>query len=297
MDDYYDLLEEVREYGHSSNDRTNTGTLSLFGRQMRFDLQEGFPLLTGKFTSFKNVATELLWFIDGKTNIADLHQHNNHIWDAWADSNGDLGPIYGAQWRTWPIWERVFSENEPVALRASGIIDQVTDLMEGLKKKPNSRRHIVSAWNPEYLPDESLSPQENVAIGKMALAPCHMLFQFHVRRAPSGRKFLSCRVDQRSADLFLGVPYNIASYALLTHMVAHVTDMTPDELIWHGGDCHIYKNHLEQVDELLHRDPTEYPLPTLEIKSKIHSIDHFSLESFDLIGYKSHPAIKAPVAV
>ncbi len=264
MQVYLDLLRHVLTTGQDKADRTGTGTLSVFGHQMRFDLQAGFPLVTTKRVHFKSVAHELLWFIRGETNTRYLRENGVTIWDEWADANGELGPVYGRQWRSWPVPN-------------GDTIDQLAQVIAQIKTHPDSRRHIVSAWNVAELPD-------------MALAPCHCLFQFHVANGK-----LSCQLYQRSADLFLGVPFNIASYALLTHMVAQVTGLAAGEFIWTGGDCHIYLNHLDQVREQLSRAP--FPLPTLRLNPAIATIDDFRFDDIELLGYQHHPAIKAPVAV
>jgi thymidylate synthase len=264
MQIYLDLLRHVLTTGQRKADRTGTGTLSVFGHQMRFDLQAGFPLVTTKRVHFKSVTHELLWFIRGETNTRYLRENGVTIWDEWADANGELGPVYGKQWRSWPAPD-------------GRSIDQLAQVIAQIKANPDSRRHIVSAWNVADLPG-------------MALAPCHCLFQFHVA---DGK--LSCQLYQRSADLFLGVPFNIASYALLTHMVAQVTDLEPGDFIWTGGDCHLYLNHLDQVREQLSRAP--FPLPTLRLNPAVTRIDDFVFEDIELLGYQHHPAIKAPVAV
>lgn len=264
MQVYLDLLRHVLTTGQRKADRTGTGTLSVFGHQMRFDLQAGFPLVTTKRVHFKSVVHELLWFIRGETNTRYLRENGVTIWDEWADANGELGPVYGKQWRSWPAPD-------------GRSIDQLAQVIAQIKANPDSRRHIVSAWNVADLPD-------------MALAPCHCLFQFHVA---DGK--LSCQLYQRSADLFLGVPFNIASYALLTHMAAQVTDLEPGDFIWTGGDCHLYLNHLDQVREQLSRAP--FPLPTLRLNPAATRIDDFVFEDIELLGYQHHPAIKAPVAV
>ncbi|MGB2942764.1 MAG: thymidylate synthase [Candidatus Macondimonas sp.] len=264
MQVYLDLLRHVLTTGQRKADRTGTGTLSVFGHQMRFDLQAGFPLVTTKRVHFKSVAHELLWFIRGDTNTRYLRENGVTIWDEWADANGELGPVYGKQWRSWPAPD-------------GRSIDQLAQVIAQIKANPDSRRHIVSAWNVADLP-------------AMALAPCHCLFQFHVA---DGK--LSCQLYQRSADLFLGVPFNIASYALLTHMVAQVTDLEPGDFIWTGGDCHLYLNHLDQVREQLSRAP--FPLPTLRLNPAVTRIDDFVFEDIELLDYQHHPAIKAPVAV
>ncbi|GAB2550720.1 thymidylate synthase [Leucobacter ruminantium] len=260
---YEDLLREIFERGTPKGDRTGTGTRSLFGKQIRYDLSESFPLITTKRVHFKSVAVELLWFLRGEGNIAFLKEHGVTIWDEWADENGDLGPVYGVQWRSWPT-------------PGGEHIDQISQVIEQLKSNPDSRRIIVSAWNVADL-DE------------MALMPCHAFFQFYVA---DGR--LSCQLYQRSADMFLGVPFNIASYALLTLMVAQQAGLEPGEFIWTGGDCHIYDNHVEQVERQLARDP--YPYPRIEIR-KADSIFDYTLDDFELVGYEHHPGIKAPVAV
>lgn len=261
---YEDLLRDVFENGIHKGDRTGTGTRSVFGRQIRYNLQEGFPLITTKRVPFKAVAIELLWFLRGDSNIAWLHEHGVTIWDEWADENGDLGPIYGVQWVSWP--------------KPNGeTIDQISNIINTIRTNPNSRRMVVSAWNPADLPD-------------MKLEPCHVLFQFYVN---DGK--LSCQLYQRSADMFLGVPFNIASYALLTHMIAHICGLEVGEFIWTGGDTHIYDNHVEQVTEQLSREA--YPLPTLVIKRTPESIFDFTFEDFELQNYQHHPTIKAPVAI
>jgi thymidylate synthase len=264
MKQYQDLLRHVREHGFRKDDRTGTGTLSVFGHQMRFDLGHGFPLVTTKKLHLRSIIHELLWFIRGDTNIKYLHDNKVTIWDEWADANGDLGPVYGAQWRSWPA-------------RDGSTIDQLAGVIAMIRRNPDSRRLIVTAWNP-------------ADVDRMALPPCHCLFQFYVA---GGR--LSCQLYQRSADIFLGVPFNIASYALLTHMVAHVTGLRPGEFIHTLGDAHLYLNHLEQADEQLKRQPL--PLPRLVVKRDVASIDEFRYEDFEIIGYQSHPHIAAPVAV
>ena len=264
MRQYHDLMRHVRDHGHRKDDRTGTGTLSVFGHQMRFDLQAGFPLVTTKKLHLRSIIHELLWFIRGETNIKYLHDNKVTIWDEWADENGDLGPVYGAQWRSWPA-------------RDGKTIDQLADVIARIRKSPDSRRLIVTAWNP-------------ADVDSMALPPCHCLFQFYVA---GGR--LSCQLYQRSADIFLGVPFNIASYALLTHMVAHVTGLKAGEFIHTLGDAHLYLNHLEQADAQLARAPL--PLPRLVLKRDVTSIDDFRFEDFEIVGYQSHPHIAAPVAV
>ena len=264
MKQYLDLMRHVREHGTFKSDRTGTGTYSVFGYQMRFDLGEGFPLVTTKKCHLKSIVHELLWFLKGSTNIAYLKENGVSIWDEWADENGDLGPVYGYQWRSWPAPD-------------GRHIDQIANLMDMLKRNPDSRRLIVSAWNPAL-------------IDEMALPPCHALFQFYVA---DGK--LSCQLYQRSADIFLGVPFNIASYALLTLMVAQVAGLQPGDFIWTGGDCHLYANHLEQADLQLSREPQ--PLPTMKLNPEVKDLFDFRFEDFELVGYESHPHIKAPVAV
>jgi thymidylate synthase len=261
---YLDLMRHVLERGEPKSDRTGTGTLSVFGWQMRFDLAEGFPLVTTKKLHLRSIIHELLWFLQGSTNVAYLRDNGVSIWDEWADEQGELGPVYGYQWRNWPAGD-------------GGTIDQITDVVDRIRRDPSSRRLIVSAWNVADLP-------------KMALAPCHAFFQFHVA---GGR--LSCQMYQRSADIFLGVPFNIASYALLTHMVAQQCDLQPGDFIWTGGDCHLYLTHLEQARTQLAREP--FPLPRLTILRRPDSIFDYRFEDFEISGYQSHPHIKAPVAV
>jgi thymidylate synthase len=264
MRQYLDLLRTIRETGARKDDRTGTGTLSVFGHQMRFDLDEGFPVVTTKKLHLRSIIHELLWFLNGDTNVKYLHDHGVTIWDEWADENGDLGPIYGAQWRAW-------------ATADGRHIDQMQRVLDQIGKDPSSRRIIVSAWNVGELE-------------KMALAPCHTLYQFHVAH---GR--LSVQVYQRSADVFLGVPFNIASYALLLHLIAQQTNLKAGELIWTGGDCHLYLNHLEQADEQLAREPL--PLPKLVIKRRPPSLFEYRHDDFEIVGYRSHAPIKAPIAV
>ncbi|MEO0008473.1 MAG: hypothetical protein RJA20_2669 [Bacteroidota bacterium] len=264
MKAYHDLLRHILEHGTRKSDRTGTGTISVFGYQMRFNLQEGFPLLTTKKVHLKSVIHELLWFLQGDTNIRYLKENGVSIWDEWADDNGNLGPVYGKQWRSWAAPDGRF-------------IDQITEVTETLKKNPDSRRIIVSAWNPADLPD-------------MALAPCHCLFQFYVA---DGK--LSCQLYQRSADVFLGVPFNIASYALLTLMLAQVCDLQPGDFVWTGGDTHLYVNHLEQVELQLSR--TCRKLPEMKINPGVKDIFSFQYDDFELTGYDPWPGIKAPVAI
>ena len=277
MQQYLDLLQNILDNGEVKEDRTGTGTRSFFGHQMRFDLSQGFPILTTKNIFFKGVVHELLWFLNGSTNNNDLKNEGVHIWDEWETEIGDLGPIYGYQWRSWPT-----TNGEQ--------IDQIDKVIDQIKHYPDSRRIIVSAWNVADLPDETISPQENVANKKMALAPCHALFQFFV----SGGK-LSCQLYQRSCDTFLGLGFNIASYSLLTSMIAQQCDLKIVEFIWTGGDVHLYLNHLEQAQQQLSRKP--YPLPKLKIKTKPNSIFDYRFEDFELINYQSHPHIPAPISI
>lgn len=281
MKQYHDLLRHVMDQGNDKGDRTGTGTKSVFGYQMRFDLQEGFPMVTTKKLHLKSIVYELLWFLNGDTNVQYLQENGVRIWNEWADENGDLGPVYGRQWRNW--------NNEG--------IDQIAEIIESLKKNPNSRRMMVSAWNPSVLPDTSKSFAENVANDKVALPPCHAFFQFYV--APpaneNGKPRLSLQLYQRSADIFLGVPFNIASYALLTMMMAQVCNYEYGEFIHTFGDAHIYSNHYEQVQLQLSRDPR--PLPTMKINPDVKDIFSFKFEDFTLENYDPHPHIKAQVAV
>ena len=277
MKTYLDLLQTILDKGSRKSDRTGTGTISLFGYQMRFDLSEGFPAVTTKKLHFKSIIHELLWFLNGDTNIRYLNENGVRIWDEWATAEGDLGPVYGAQWRNWKT--------------ADGRhIDQISRLLEDLRNKPDSRRHIVSAWNPALLPDETRSPRANAEAGLQALPPCHTMFQFHV---VDGR--LSCQLYQRSADVFLGVPFNIASYSLLTMMVAQVVGLEPGDFVHTFGDVHIYLNHLEQVETQLSREP--FPLPTMHINPDVRDLFSFRYEDFELRNYQCHPAIRAPIAV
>jgi thymidylate synthase len=264
MQQYLDLMRHVRQHGVKKEDRTGTGTCSVFGHQMRFDLGQGFPLVTTKKLHLRSIIYELLWFIKGETNVKYLRDNKVTIWDEWADANGDLGPVYGAQWRSWPA-------------RDGGTIDQLADVIARIKKSPDSRRLIVTAWNP-------------ADVDKMALPPCHNMFQFYVANGK-----LSCQLYQRSADIFLGVPFNIASYALLTHMIAKVAGLGVGDFVHTLGDAHIYSNHLEQADLQLSRKPK--PLPQLVIKRDVTSIDDFQFEDFEITGYDPDPSIKAPVAV
>ena len=264
MRQYLDLMRHVRDHGIRKEDRTGTGTLSAFGYQMRFDLAEGFPMVTTKKLHLRSIVHELLWFLRGDTNVRYLREHGVSIWDEWADENGELGPVYGAQWRSWPTPD-------------GGRIDQITRVIEQIRRNPDSRRLMVSAWNP-------------AEVERMALPPCHALFQFYVAE---GR--LSCQLYQRSADIFLGVPFNIASYALLTLMIAQVTGLAAGEFVHTLGDAHLYLNHLEQTELQLARTPL--PLPSMHLNPAVSSVFDFVYEDFELVGYQSHPHIKAPVAV
>ena len=274
MQEYHDLLKHILKSGNQKTDRTGTGTQSVFGYQMRFDLQKGFPLVTTKKIHFKSVVYELLWFLKGETNIGYLQENGVRIWNEWADENGDLGPVYGHQWRNW---------------NSEGI-DQITQAIELIKNNPDSRRIIVSAWNPSVLPDTSQSFAANVSQGKAALPPCHAFFQFYVA---DGK--LSCQLYQRSADVFLGVPFNIASYALLTQMMAQVCGLEVGDYVHTFGDVHIYQNHREQVELQLQRE--EKPLPQLRLNPAIKSIFDFDYSDIELLNYDPHPLIKAPVAI
>jgi len=264
MQQYLSLMRHVRECGAVRDDRTGTGTLSVFGYQMRFNLEDGFPLVTTKKLHLRSIVYELLWFLKGDSNVGFLKDHGVSIWDPWADEAGELGPIYGVQWRNWPTAD-------------GGSIDQISDVMQRLRENPDSRRMIVSAWNVGEL-------------DKMALPPCHCLFQFYVA---DGR--LSCQLYQRSADVFLGVPFNIASYALLTHMIAQQTGFRVGEFIWTGGDCHLYRNHLEQADVQLRREP--FPLPRLVIARRPDSLFEYRFDDFEIVDYEAHPHLRAEVAV
>jgi thymidylate synthase len=261
---YLDFLRHIRQHGARKDDRTGTGTLSVFGYQMRFDLAAGFPLVTTKKLHLRSIIHELLWFLTGDTNVKYLRDHGVTIWDEWADEQGNLGPVYGKQWRSWPT-------------AGGGTVDQLARVVDQLKGNPNSRRILVSAWNVGEL-------------DQMALLPCHALFQFYV-----ADRRLSCQLYQRSADALLGVPFNIASYALLTHMLAQQCDLTVGDFVWTGGDCHLYLNHLEQAEQQLTRAP--YPLPHLKLKRKPSSLFAYSFEDFEILDYQYHPAIKAPIAV
>lgn len=277
MKAYLDLLNHVLENGVQKGDRTGTGTISVFGHQMRFDLEQGFPLVTTKKVYMRAIIHELLWFLKGESNIAYLKENKVKIWDEWATDDGELGPVYGVQWRSWPKPE-------------GGHIDQIAEVVEMIKTNPNSRRLIVSAWNPAVLPDTKYSPKENAANGLQALPPCHTIFQFYVA---DGR--LSCQLYQRSADLFLGVPFNIASYALLTMMIAQVCGLKAGDFVHTFGDTHIYQNHMDQVKKQLSREPK--PLPTMHLNPDVKSIFDFKFEDFCLDNYEHHPRIKAPISV
>ncbi len=277
MKQYLDLMRHVLEHGHKKSDRTGTGTISVFGYQMRFDLSQGFPLVTTKKCHLRSIIHELLWFLKGDTNIQYLKDNKVTIWDEWATEQGDLGPVYGAQWRSWQTPD-------------GRVIDQISQLIHDIKTNPDSRRLIVSGWNPAVLPDTKYSPKDNAAMGKQALPPCHTLFQFYVH---DGK--LSCQLYQRSADIFLGVPFNIASYALLTMMVAQVCDLTPGDFVHTFGDAHLYSNHLDQVNEQLSRTP--HPLPQMKLNPAVKDIFSFRIEDFELVNYLAHPAIKAPIAI
>ncbi|HIE40190.1 MAG TPA: thymidylate synthase [Thiomicrorhabdus sp.] len=277
MKQYLELLNHILENGEDKGDRTGTGTRSVFGYQMRFDLQQGFPLVTTKKLHIRSIIHELLWILSGETNIQYLKDNKVRIWDEWATEEGELGPLYGKQWTAWDTPN-------------GDTINQISEVIDTLKSNPNSRRMIVTAWNPADLPDESVSPQENVKNGRMALATCHAFFQFYVANGK-----LSCQLYQRSADTFLGVPFNIASYALLIHMIAQQTDLQVGEFIWTGGDVHLYNNTLEQAKIQLNREP--YPLPKLVIKRKPKSIFDYQFDDFEIEGYQSHPHIKAQVSV
>ncbi len=281
MKAYHDLLEHILKHGDQKGDRTGTGTISVFGYQMRFNLAEGFPLVTTKKVHLKSIIHELLWFLKGETNIKYLKENGVKIWDEWADEHGDLGPVYGHQWRNWN------NEN----------IDQIAELVNTLKTNPNSRRMLVSAWNPSVLPDTTKSFAYNVAQGKAALPPCHAFFQFYVSSPsqPGAKGKLSCQLYQRSADVFLGVPFNIASYALFTMMVAQVCDFELGDFVHTFGDVHIYNNHLEQVKLQLSRDCR--PLPTMQLNPNVKDIFDFTFDDFTLLDYNPHPHIKGDVAV
>ncbi len=277
MKQYLDLLEKLLSEGVEKGDRTGSGTLSIFGHQMRFDLSSGFPLITTKKIHLKSIIHELLWFLQGDTNIRYLNQHQVKIWDDWANQAGDLGPVYGKQWRSWPCPDGQH-------------IDQISQLLTQIKQTPNSRRLIVSAWNVADLPDETVSIQENIENGKMALPACHAFFQFYV-----ANQRLSCQLYQRSCDTFLGLPFNIASYALLTQMIAQQCDLKVGEFIWSGGDVHLYLNHISQAKLQLQREP--HALPTMQIMRKPDNLFEYQYEDFKLVDYQAHPHIKATISV
>lgn len=277
MQQYHELMRHIRDNGVRKEDRTGTGTLSVFGYQMRFNLAEGFPLVTTKKCHMRSIIHELLWFLKGETNIAYLAENGVSIWDEWATDDGELGPVYGKQWRSWP------------GLNGE-VIDQIAEVVKQIKNNPDSRRLIVSGWNPAVLPDTQYSPKENAAMGKQALPPCHTLFQFYVL---DGK--LSCQLYQRSGDVFLGVPFNIASYALLTMMMAQVCDLQLGDFVHTLGDAHLYVNHLEQTDLQLSREP--FALPIMKMNPAVKDIFGFTYEDFELCNYQAHPHIKAPVAI
>ncbi len=276
MKSYLELLEHILDHGTDAMDRTGTGTRSVFGSQLRFNLASGFPAITTKRLYFRGVVGELLWFLAGDTNVKYLQDNKIHIWDEWANQNGDLGPVYGAMWRAWPCHDR-------------GGVDQLSNVVEQIKQNPNSRRLVVSSWNPALLPDTALSTEKNIAQGKQALPPCHVLFQFYVAQ---GR--LSCQLYQRSCDVFLGLPFNLASYALLVHIIAAEVGLEVGDFIWTGGDVHLYSNHLDQAREQLTRAPRA--LPVLDFVKK-PSIYDYEIEDFSLKGYAPHPTIKAEISV
>ena len=277
MKQYLDLLRYVRDNGTEKSDRTGTGTKAVFGYQMRFDLARGFPMVTTKKVHLKSIIHELLWFLSGDTNIRYLKENGVSIWNEWATPEGELGPVYGEQWRSWKSHD-------------GRVIDQISDLLGEIRHNPDSRRLVVSAWNPAVLPDPKQPPSENAAQGLQALPPCHCLFQFYVA---DGK--LSCQLYQRSGDIFLGVPFNIASYALLTLMIAQVCDLQPGEFVHTLGDAHLYSNHFEQADEQLGREPRA--LPQMKLNPAVKDLFAFRFEDFELVGYDPHPHIKAPVAV
>lgn len=277
MQQYLELMRHVKENGTKKEDRTGTGTVSVFGYQMRFNLADGFPLVTTKKCHMRSITHELLWFLKGETNIQYLQDNGVSIWDEWATEEGELGPVYGKQWRSWEG-----SDGQ--------IVDQISELIEQIQNNPDSRRLMVSAWNPTVLPDTQFSPKENAANGKQALPPCHTLFQFYVI---DGK--LSCQLYQRSGDVFLGVPFNIASYALFTMMVAQVCDLALGDFVHTFGDAHLYSNHLEQAELQLSRQP--HPLPQMKINPQVKDIFAFTIDDFELVGYQAHPHIKAPVAI
>lgn len=277
MQQYLELLRTVREHGVEKTDRTGTGTRAIFGHQMRFDLRAGFPLLTTKKLHIRSIVYELLWFLRGETNIRYLQENGVSIWDEWATEEGELGPVYGQQWRSWPGQDGT-------------VIDQIASVLNDIKQQPDSRRLVVTAWNPTVLPDTSISPKENAAQGRQALPPCHCLFQFYVA---DGK--LSCQLYQRSGDIFLGVPFNIASYSLLTLMMAQVTGLEPGDFVHTLGDAHLYSNHMEQADEQLKRTPGA--LPTLRLNPEVQDLFAFTFEDISIEGYTPQAHIKAPVAI
>lgn len=292
MKQYLDLMQHILDTGTIRKDRTGVGTIGVFGGQMRFDLSEGFPLMTTKKMFLRGIIEELLWFLKGESNICYLLEKNVHIWDEWATPSGEIGPLYPTAWRNW--------SGKPTASYHTGLTrehhDQITNLIQGLKDKPFSRRHVVSAWNVENLPDESISPQENVKKGKMALAPCHCLFQFYVEESEDKKRRLSCQLYQRSMDGALGASFNIASYALLTMMVAQCVDMEPGEFIHTVGDAHVYLNHVETLSNVqLKREPKR--LPRMQINPEKKDIFSFSIEDFTLVDYECHPALSYPIAI
>lgn len=276
MNVYLQLLRDIMDNGVKKGDRTGTGTISVFGRQIRHNLADGFPLLTTKKLHFKSIANELIWFLSGDTNVKWLNENGVSIWNEWADEAGDLGPIYGKQWTAWPT--------------RNGSINQIDYVLATLRNNPDSRRILFHGWNPEYLPDESMSPHDNVKAGRMALPPCHLLYQFYVA---DGK--LSAQLYIRSSDSFLGLPYNIASLALLTHLLAHQSDLTPHEIVVSIGDLHAYSNHLNQINTQLEREVR--PLPKLVINRKPDSIYDYKFEDFEIVDYSPHPSISAPIAV
>ncbi len=277
MKEYLDLLRHVKDHGTFKSDRTGTGTYSVFGYQMRFDLSEGFPLVTTKKCHLRSIIHELLWFLKGDTNIGYLQENGVRIWNEWATDEGDLGPVYGKQWRS---WEGANGE----------VVDQIQWLLNEIKTNPDSRRMVISAWNPSVLPDVAYSPKENADMGRQALPPCHCLFQFYVL---DGK--LSCQLYQRSADIFLGVPFNIASYALLTMMIAQVCDLEPGDFVHTFGDAHLYSNHLDQAEEQLSRTP--YKRPMMKLNPTIRDLFEFTGDDFELVNYEAHPHIRAAVSV
>lgn len=277
MKEYLDLLRHVKDHGTFKADRTGTGTYSVFGYQMRFDLSEGFPLVTTKKCHLRSIIHELLWFLKGDTNIGYLQENGVRIWNEWATDEGDLGPVYGKQWRS---WEGANGE----------VVDQIQWLLNEIKTNPDSRRMVISAWNPSVLPDVAYSPKENATMGRQALPPCHCLFQFYVLNGK-----LSCQLYQRSADIFLGVPFNIASYALLTMMIAQVCDLEPGDFVHTFGDAHLYSNHIEQTEEQLSRTP--YKRPQMKLNPAVRDLFEFTGDDFELVNYEAHPHIKAAVSV